>query len=789
MIIRRCIKEDNSNLKWMLFDGPVDAIWIENMNTVLDDNKKLCLTSGEIIQLSEPMTMMFEPEDLAVASPATVSRCGMIYMEPNSLGYDVLLQSWLANLPPVLHGRGQSVIMRLFDTFVPAVLPHLRRYYTEPLPTTNNCLVQALLNLMDTFFKDFHAREDGSYEKKGADEVNKVIDHLEPIFSFCLVWGMCATVDLNGRKALDVLIRSEMIANGLLFLFPKEGSIYDYKIDLDASAWTEWTKSVPPYQYDSKLSFSELIIPTKDSICYTHLLDILVRTKKHVLMTGPTGTGKTVNILGHLQGGIPEHYIPFSIAFSAQTSANQTQDLIDSKCEKRRKGVYGPSAGKEFIIFVDDVNMPMKEEYGAQPPIELLRQWFDNGGWYDRKLLELRKIIDVIFVCACGPPGGGRNHVTARFYRHFNIVNYVEMSDESMGLIFSTILRNFLTPFENDLVSFSERIVKATIAVYNRIIHELRPTPARPHYMFNLRDMSKVFQGILMSDRKRVTTAVNLGRLWVHEVTRVFGDRLINDEDKAWFKGTMEDSLADCAGIASADLWQSSPRVVYADFMSPIAENRVYEEVFDPTALQGSVEDYLEDFNSESRQPMNLVMFGDAILHVVKIARILRQPSGNALLLGVGGSGRQSLTKLATFISGYQLYQISISKGYGMHEWRENLKECLMIAGMKNKAVVFLFNDTQIINEAMLEDINGALNSGDVPNLYTVEDMEAITSACKSVCVQKRIAPTKLNIFAQYLLRIRANLHIVLCMSPLGESFRVRLLKFPSIVNCCTIDW
>jgi hypothetical protein len=106
------------------------------------------LTQGEIIQLSEPMTMMFEPEDLAVASPATVSRCGMIYMEPNSLGFDVLFQSWLNKLPHALGSKTKSILSALLDTYVGGLLPHMRRHYIEPLPTVNNCLVEALLNLL-----------------------------------------------------------------------------------------------------------------------------------------------------------------------------------------------------------------------------------------------------------------------------------------------------------------------------------------------------------------------------------------------------------------------------------------------------------------------------------------------------------------------------------------------------------------------------------------------------------------------------------------------------------------
>ena len=341
-----------------------------------------------------------------------------------------------------------------------------------------------------------------------ANQKSRLNQLYEPWFMFSLIWSIGATTDEEGRKKFSDYLREKMKENQATFPFPEDGDVYDYVLD-DSTVgkgeedeetsgdwspeWVSWLTKSPEYRVPEGTKFTDILVPTIDTIRLSTLLAMLVSCQKQVLAIGPTGTGKSVVINDKLLTGMEDKFVPNVVVFSAKTSANQTQDLIDARLDKRRKGIFGPPISKYAVFFIDDFNMPALEEYGAQPPIELIRQWMDHGGWYDRKAIgSFRTLVDIGFVCAMGPPGGGRNPVTARLQRHFNYLSFIEMSDSSKARIFGTILDSWLP---EELVDYKNIIVDSAIKVYGTVCNQLLPTPAKSHYTFNLRDLAKVFQG------------------------------------------------------------------------------------------------------------------------------------------------------------------------------------------------------------------------------------------------------------------------------------------------------
>eukprot|EP01107_Rhizomastix_libera_P003543 TRINITY_DN1618_c0_g1_i1.p1 TRINITY_DN1618_c0_g1~~TRINITY_DN1618_c0_g1_i1.p1 ORF type:complete len:3854 (-),score=1122.51 TRINITY_DN1618_c0_g1_i1:31-10566(-) len=771
-ILRNCSADTKPDEKWIVFDGPVDTLWIESMNSVLDDNKILTPVNGERIYLKQQVSLLFEVEDLKQASPATVSRCGMIYIDVRDVGWRPYVASWI-------NGRAEKesheLLKQLFDKHVQNVIDFRAKECKELIPTTELNAVISLCNIYDSL-----ATAENGVVPTDQDFYPRMV---EMWFIFSLIWSVGASIDEDSRKKFDSLIRE------IDSQFPRKDTVFEYFVDPVKRSWSPWEeKLVSGWRYPPESPFYKIFVPTVDTLRNSYLLNALVKNQKHVLLVGNSGTGKTATIESVLSGPLRDNYNTLSINFSAQTSAAKLQEFIEQYVEKRTQNVFVPRGGKKLIAFIDDLNLPEKDTFGSQPPLELLRQWIDYGFWYDRTAITPNNIKGMQLIAAMGPPGGGRTQISQRLQSRFNLINVTFPDDAQIKRIFGTMIGQKLQDFEEEIKPLGEIMTQATWDVYQSVTNKLLPTPSRIHYVFNLRDMSKVFQGLLQAQRESIDSADTMIKLWVHENLRVFYDRLVDDEDRGWFTNLLSDKLVSLFNVSWAKLFRDSKTMpLFCDFVEP--EERIYREYQDNEVVKRSLLGSLEEYNIS--QNMDLVLFRKAIEHICRIHRVLRQPRGNALLVGLGGSGRQSLTKLAAFVAGCKYFTVDVRKGFREADLREKLKELYNMTSVEEKATVFMFSDTQILRRGFMEDISNMLSSGEIPNMYTPEELTSIRDAMKSSIESQTGKPPRLDpeqLYRLFIERARNNMHLVLVMSPVGK-FREYCRMFPAIVNCTTIDW
>ncbi|CAH0703555.1 unnamed protein product [Spodoptera exigua] len=788
--LRTAVQCEEPDHQWLICDGPVDAVWIENMNTVLDDNKMLCLSNSERIKLSPYVHMLFEVADLAQASPATVSRCGMVYIDPNEMGYMPMVRSWIdtAVEKNLFSLENSEFVLELFDLLEVGV-QHVNAKCRFGIRQVDISKVSAVCFLLESLLSEPGDR----FPDKAAIKV-----YIAHCFIFCYVWCIGGNILEENRKLLEELVKRQFEQYAEAEYAPMGFNLFDMYMDTRMRRLKVWAEIIPDFLYDSAKPFFETLVPTIDTVRYGYLFEKLVSCGKPVMFTGNTGVGKTVIALETLNKmSLGGYYIPFILNFSAQTSSGRTQAVIESRLDKRPRKAMGAPLGKKIIIFIDDVNMPRLDIYGAQPTIELLRQFLDYGGLYDRDKLFWKDILDVVLSCACAPPGGGRNPLTGRFVRHFAMFFISAPNSGAMKTIFKAILNGHMEDFVTEVSVLGGPIVDAAVDLYLKICSELLPTPAKSHYVFNLRDLSKCMQGVLQADAAYMRAPQGMLRLFYHECLRVFHDRLINVQDKSYFYHLMRSVCeryfqTPILEIPDDPIITSPPLLLFGDFISSAVpkENRNYAEISDMQKLMVVVKEYLDEYNSTARAEMHLVLFKDAIEHIVRTARVLRAERGHCLMVGPGGSGRRSVATLAGHINECKCMGMEIKRNYDTPEFHDDLRKMYMRAGANYEDTVFLFTDTQITKEEFLEDINNMLNSGEVPNLFEDDTYEAVQTACRNDAGKSGINPADRDaVYYFFINRVRGKLHLCICMSPVGEAFRRRCRMFPSLVNCCTIDW
>ncbi|KAF2978603.1 hypothetical protein EK904_004180 [Melospiza melodia maxima] len=531
-IMRELANISHDGPKWMVLDGDIDPMWIESLNTVMDDNKVLTLASNERIPLNPMMRLLFEISHLHMATPATVSRAGILYINPSDLGWNAPVSSWI-DRREVQSERANLTI--LFDKYLPVCLDTLRARFKKIIPIPEQSMVQMLCYLLECLLTEDNTPPDCPKEL------------YELYFVFAAVWAFGGSMFQDQLVDYRVEFSKWWVAEFKTIKFPSHGTVFDFYVDPEAKKFEPWSKLIPQFEFD------------------------------------------------------PE--VPLQVG------------VLEKPLEKKAGRNYGPPGTKRLVYFMDDLNMPQVDAYGTVQPHTLLRQHLDYGHWYDRSRLSLKEISNVQYV-SCMNPTAGSFTINPRLQRHFCVFALSNPDQDSLSRIYSTILVQHLASgnFSEAVQKSAQQLVALALGLHRKVAATFLPTAVKFHYVFNLRDLSNIFQGLLFSTPECLKQPQDLVKLYLHESNRVYRDRMVEEVDGDTFDKIQREMVKKCYDDIEDTLEQAKHMNIYCHFAKGLGEPG-YRPVPSWEELNQILVEALDSYN-EVNAAMDLVLFEDAMSHV-----------------------------------------------------------------------------------------------------------------------------------------------------------------------------
>ncbi|KAL5112917.1 Dynein heavy chain 10 axonemal [Taenia crassiceps] len=774
-------QSDKKTHNIVLFDGDVDSLWVENMNSVMDDNRVLTLPNGERIHLQPTCCLLFEVGNLEYASPATVSRCGMVFVDPHDLDYSALWQRW-------------KMSHKELDTFYIQILNNLFTKYIPRLMALNLSTVITLtpISLIRQFCYLLESLLIGVLEASA--------DCLEALFIQALTFsiGSCLSRD-SDRAAFDEKVKEisalpkmerneggSSVPSG--YLPDTHPRLEDYFFDAQSNAWVPWSSRMPHYWHDPEQNFADVVVPTRETMVMRWILEKHAEVDRPILLVGEAGTFKTTSVNRFLAERNTNTHQILRVPFSSRTTALDVYNNLNANLEKRSKGVYGPRAGKRLLLFIDDLHMPETDPFGTQQPVALLKLLLTNHGLFDRSSsnFKWRRVLDTSYLATMTTSCTGREHVDPRCLSLFSLFHAAPPRNAALEKIFSSILSGYLqTGFVKAIVEAVPAITQATLNVYSFLLQKLRPSPLKFYYNFSFRDLRRVCAGLCRMSPSRCSSLLQMARLWRHELFRVFVDRLSTMEDALLAKDKINAEAEKMDPAAKKEILCDP--VLFGEYKSTLEENDTpyYEDMGDYNKIREIFSNIQERRSGHSK----LVLFNYALEHLSRLHRIMSTVGGHALCVGVSGTGKAVLAKLAAFAAGCEVFRITQSQNYAKKDFREEIKALYLRLVQKDERIAFLVFEDDILDEGFLDTINRMLVGMDASSLFLEEERDKIVNEMQQEAMDAGLDGSREVFWRYFSQKAARNLHVILTMSPVGTTLRRRCTNFPGLVSNTTIDW